>query len=413
MRNNRGVLGILLLWSACLWAADTRAKQRIDLWHTYAANGSEEAIFLQALDAFGAAHPEIELKAARIPYLQNLPQFINASQGGEAPDLVRLAETELGKIGHISVSGLPLLEDLRPHLTPMQRARFQPQALAAMRYGEPLYALPASQGCMSLLYNKRLFDAAGVAYPRDDWTTDDLLAAAQALTQGEVKGLAIPLKWSYWYIPFQTGFGGAPFDDQARPSLDSPGSAEALEWLLDLQRKHQVTGSGADIEAVSTRFGNGRAAMTFDGAWNWNRYLDKGLALGQALMPIVQSTGKRLGPLLSYFGWAVSKQSEHKPAAVQLALWLTSYEVQKEYALRIYAIPVDQALAEDADILANPILAGFLKQAAHGLTVPTTRITTLAFEQLDTAIEMAHSGKMSAAAALAAADAETERRARR
>ena len=188
---------------------------------------------------------------------------------------------------------------------------------------------------------------------------------------------------------------------------------EALDWLLDLQRKHQVAGSGSDIEAASTRFAQGRAAMTFDGAWNWNRYREAGLELAQALMPIVPSTGKRLGPLISYFGWAVSKQSARKPAAVQLALWLTSYEVQKEYALRTYAIPVDQALAEDADILANPILAGFLKQAAHGLTVPTTRITSLVFEQLDTAIEMAYSGKMNAAAALAAADAETERTAQR
>ena len=411
--GHRAAAGILLLCSACLGAAQASDRQRIDLWHTYAANGAEEEIFQRALEAFGAKHPEIEVTAARIPYLQNLPQFINASQGGEAPDLVRLSETELGKIGHIAVSGLPLLEDLRPHLTPVQRSRFQAQALAAMRYGEPLYALPASQSCLSVLYNKGLFDAAGVAHPQDDWTTDDFLAAAQALTQGEVKGLAIPLKWSYWYIPFQTGFGGAPFDRQARPSLDSPGSAEALDWLLDLQRKHQVAGSGTDIEAVSTRFAQGRAAMTFDGPWNWNRYRDAGLEFAQVLMPIVPSTGKRLAPLLSFFGWAVSKQSRHKPAAVQLALWLTSYEVQKEYALRTYAIPVDQGLSQDADMLANPILAGFLKQAAHGLRAPTARITALVFEQLDTAIEMAYSGKMSAAAALAAADAEAERMARR
>lgn len=404
---------VALLWSACLCAAAPEDRQRVDLWHTYAANGLEEEIFLRAADAFRAAHPTIELKVTRIPYLQNLQQLINASQGGEAPDLVRLADTELGKIGHISVSGLPLLEDLRPHLTPMQRARFQPQALAAMRYGEPLLALPASQGCMSLLYNKALFDAAGIAHPQDDWTTDDLLAAAKALTQGDVKGLAIPLKWSYWYIPFQTGFGGTPFDREARPSLDSPGSTQALEWLLDLQRKHQVTGAGADIEAASTRFGNSRAAMTFDGAWNWSRYQDKGLALGQALMPTVRSTGKRLSPLISYFGWAVSKQSQHKPAAVQLALWLTSNKVQREYALLTYTIPVARALFQDAGLLANPMLAGFLKQTAHGLTVPTTRITALVFEQLDTAIEMTYSGKMNAAAALAAANAELERRAGR
>ena len=31
-------------------------------------------------------------------------------------------------------------------------------------------------------FNKRMFDEAGVAYPTDDWTYDDMLAAAEKLT---------------------------------------------------------------------------------------------------------------------------------------------------------------------------------------------------------------------------------------
>ena len=382
---------------------------RLEVWHTFGANSTDERIFLSAVEAFEAAHPDINVEPVRIPYLQNLQQFINSSQGGEAPDVVRLSDTELGRIGHISVEGLPLLEDLRPHLTPVQRSRFEPRALNAMRYGAALYAIPVSQGCLALVYNKSLFDEAGVAYPADDWTTDDLVAAAQALTRDDILGIALPLKWSYWFIPFLTGFGGSLFDVADNPTLDSPGSAEALEWFLDLERVHGVAVSSTGIEAMSTRFQLSGAAMVLDGSWNWNAYVAAGLDLGLAVMPVVAETGRRMGPMFSVFGWGVSKQSAAKVESVKLALWLSSYDVQKDFAVETYMIPTDLALTQDPDIAANATLNGYLRQVEFGTEVPTTRATYMIFEQLDTALELTSTGEMDAQSALQAADAEMER----
>ena len=385
------------------------AREPLEVWHTFGANSTDERIFLSAVEAFEAAHPDVDVEPVRIPYLQNLQQFINSSQGGEAPDVVRLSDTELGRIGHISVEGLPLLEDLRPHLTPVQRSRFEPRALNAMRYGAALYAIPVSQGCLALVYNKSLFDAAGVAYPNDDWTTDDLVAAAQALARDDVLGIALPLKWSYWFIPFLTGFGGTLFDLEDNPTLDSPGSARALEWFLDLERVHGVAASSTGIEAMSTQFQLSRAAMVLDGSWNWNAYLEAGLDLGLAVMPVVVETGRRMGPMFSVFGWGVSKQSAAKVESVKLALWLSSYDVQKDFAVETYMIPTDLALTQDPDIAANATLNGYLRQVGFGTEVPTTRATYMIFEQLDTALELTSAGEMDAQSALQAADAEMER----
>lgn len=388
-------------------AQDTR--EPLEVWHTFGANSTDERVFLSAVEAFEAAHPDVDVEPVRIPYLQNLQQFINSSQGGEAPDVVRLSDTELGRIGHISVEGLPLLEDLRPHLTPVQRSRFEPRALNAMRYGTALYAIPVSQGCLALVYNKSLFDEAGVAYPADDWTTDDLVAAAQALTRDDILGIALPLKWSYWFIPFLTGFGGSLLDVADNPTLDSPGSAEALEWFLDLERVHGVAASSTGIEAMSTRFQLSRAAMVLDGSWNWNAYVAAGLDLGVAVMPVVAQTGRRMGPMFSVFGWGVSKQSAAKVESVKLALWLSSYDVQKDFAVETYMIPTDLALTQDPDIAANATLNGYLRQVEFGTEVPTTRATYMIFEQLDTALELTSTGEMDAQSALQAADAEMER----
>ena len=76
---------------------------RLEVWHTFGASTTDERIFLSAVESFEAAHPGVDVEPVRIPYLQNLQQFINSSQGGEAPDVVRLSDTEIGRIGHISV----------------------------------------------------------------------------------------------------------------------------------------------------------------------------------------------------------------------------------------------------------------------------------------------------------------------
>ncbi len=404
------IIGVVLLLVASAVWADDGVRDHVEVWYTYPVNSEDEKIFLDAVNAFRAAHPDIDVTPTRIPYLQNLPQFINSSQGGEAPDLIRVSDTEVGKIGHITVEGMPLLEDLRPHLTPVERGRSEPRAVQAMRYGDPLYAIPLSQGCLSLIYNKGLFDAAGVAYPTDDWTTDDFVKSAKALSNGDVKGIALPLGWSYWFIPFQSGFGGRPFDDAGNPTLDSPGTARAMDWFLDLDRKHDVVASSGSLEAMSTQFQLGKAAMVLDGPWNWNSYEEAGLDIGVSLMPVVSETGQRMGPMYSYFGWAVSKQSDVKVAAVELGLWLSSADVQKAYALATYTIPTDRSLASDPDIQASAVLSGYLRQADNGISVPTNRATSMIFEQLDTALAMTSTGQMESQAALEAADRELERR---
>lgn len=408
MSHTAILIGALLLLAFPPLGAD-EGPTPVEVWHTFGVDSLEERLFVDAVDRFTVDNPDIRVQVVRIPFLQNLQQFINAAQAGEAPDLIRLSATELGKVGHVSVEGFPLLEDLRAHLTPMQKARYLRPALAAMSYGASLHALPASQSCMTLLYNKDLFDAAGHPYPNAEWQTEDLLSAASALTTDDVAGIALPVKWSYWFIPFVAAAGGTLFDVDGRPALDSAGTAEAMRWVLDLERAHGVTGSTNSVEAMSTRFQTGRAAMVIDGAWNWDRYAESGIPLRQSLLPHYGSTGKRLAPMLDYFGWSVTKQSPVKAAAAKLALWLTSHAVQKDFALGTYSLPTLVALIDDPTLTSHPVLGGFIEQARFGMSVPTTRGTAMLFEQLDTALALTHDGTLTARASLKAADRELAR----
>ena len=261
---------------------------------TYEVDSKEEEGFLDSLEIWKDANPEVEVVVEPKPFLQAVNAYKVAALGGEAPDLMRFSNDQLGSIGPIRDRGSPLLEDLRPWLTPIQREVWNPVALQSMRHGEELLALPVSQDCVTLFYNKALFDEEGLAYPDEYWTTDDLLNAAQQLTFGEQVGLSVPIKDPYRWFALNSGYGGQLFDSEGNPSLDSNGSSEALEFWLDLELEHEIVPTGTNIETMKNHFIEGRAAMIIDGPWQWPTYEKAKMDLGQSLLPIVSETGLRM-----------------------------------------------------------------------------------------------------------------------
>ena len=398
------LFALLLLLPVSLAGAEGEQEITLTVWHSFAAESQEEAVFFDAIAEFELTHPHIQVEVTGIPFADIDRQYEIAAQAGQAPDIVRLSSDQLGKIGEIRVNGYPLLEDLRPHLTPVERSTFDEKALQSMRYGDALYGLPASQDCLSLLYNRALFDAEGLAYPNPNWTTNDLISAAENLTQGDVYGLAIPVKAAYWWFPFQAGFGGQLFDSNGTPSLDSNGSADALDWYLSLEQEYEVVRTGTVGETMKSQFIQSQAAMIVDGPWNWATYEAGRLDIGQTLLPIVEETGLRASPLVLYKGWSISKESQEKVAATSLILHLSSPDVQKTFALETMTMPTSWETAMDSEVQSDVVLSGFLAQAELGTPAPTTRAMSIVYGPLGTAIEQVHVGDANAEQALTGAN---------
>ncbi len=408
------VIVFLLLLPGCLSMDSISEEENVvekielNIWHSFAAESKEQATFESKISLFMSSNPGVEVQISAVPYPEADQQFMIAAQGGEAPDLVRLSSDQLGKIGDIRVGGQPLLEDLRPHTTPIDRSKFDPRALNAMRYEGELLGIPASQDCLSLLYNPILFDSAGIDYPDENWTLDDMLIAAKELTSGDVNGLALPVKNAYWWFGFQAGFGGSLFDLNGTPTLDSNGSAEAMDWMLDLELNHSVVETGTQTESMKTQFLSSKAAMIVDGPWNWATYEAGRIPLQQTLLPMVSETGERVAPLVTYKGWSVSKQSLNKEWATHLALFLSSSEVQKEFAIETYTMPTHVDLYHDSEITENIVISGFIDQLMEGTPAPTTRAMAMVYDPLVTAFENVYAGEMSSSEALSLADGALE-----
>ena len=143
-------------------------------------------------------------------------------------------------------------------------------ALNDFAFGGKQYGLPRETTSTILLYNKTLFDQAKVDPPTADWTWDDFVKAARALTKGDGAskqfGAAGFQQKGYAYYAFIRVWhegGDVVSEDRTKYTLaDDPG-VKAMQWIADLVQKDKVHASGADLGGIGADefFNTGRVAM--------------------------------------------------------------------------------------------------------------------------------------------------------
>lgn len=127
-------------------------------------------------------------------------------------------------------------------------------------------------GPISLFFNKDHFDAAGVEYPTNDWTWDDMRAAAEQLT-------SVPTQWgltySLWFVPWLYWIwsnGGDLFnEDQTKCALTDPASYEALQYWADMVMVDETTLPSSEAQAMQgpeNAFGTGAVSMYLGNCWD-------------------------------------------------------------------------------------------------------------------------------------------------
>ncbi|MEO1286761.1 MAG: hypothetical protein AAFV93_03260 [Chloroflexota bacterium] len=163
---------------------------------------------------------------------------------------------------------------------------------------------------LALLYNIDAFEAAGIDLPTEDWTWDDMFAAAQATTTEDTVGFSAAADKFRWMAFFYAN-GAELFDEDGAVAFDSDVAIESLEFYQSFVSE----GFGAlpgDLNAGwnGEAFGQGSAAMTIEGNWAIGYLNDTfpDLNWGVAELPIAPS-GER-STLTFAECWAVSSRAE-------------------------------------------------------------------------------------------------------
>ncbi len=303
---------------------------------TIAFNPSLGAMNMQAYrDAaqkFREVHPDIQVEL-------KLPDLTGTSL--EMKDVAESADCFQWTPDIQSPEKQALILNLKPLMDadPSFNANdFYPSVLDRFTWQGQTWGLPAGMQPYVIEYNKDLFAAASVDEPALDWTTDDFVELAKALTRGEGEDK------QYGFVPYYFEVndllllieprGARLIDESADPSaftLNDPATVEALQWYVALATEHEIKpiflADIADIVQANTfviereaLINEGRAAMwTYLGAIAVGGEHDT-LNTGVAPLPAGSGGASVAGVATGYF---ISAHTEARQACWQWILFLT------------------------------------------------------------------------------------------
>jgi multiple sugar transport system substrate-binding protein len=227
------------------------------------SSDAEEALLEETLAAFGETYPNIEVIYEPIPeaYAENM---IGQFSTGDPPDLFYVGAT--GEAAPWIADDLLLpLDDYIAGNPEIGIEHFYPGLLAPFQREGSTYGLPKDASPLALFVNPDMLEEAGVEVPTN-W--DELAAAAEALTSGDVTGLCLGAEIQRWGAFIYQNGGAIYNEDMTEMTLDSPETVEALDYLLGLHEDGWMQ-TPAEIGAswCGEAFGTEQAAMTMEGNW--------------------------------------------------------------------------------------------------------------------------------------------------
>ncbi|MHB0856256.1 MAG: ABC transporter substrate-binding protein [Anaerolineae bacterium] len=245
----------------------------------FCCSGPEE---FEAKDAYNqefvASHPGLTVELQQLPAGQNyFEKLMTTMAAGTAPDVFDMWE---GYVQPYAENGQ--LVNLDPFLetdSKVNKDSFQPAAEAAATYQDSFYAFMMDfiPGPVELFFNTAHFDAAGLPYPTELWTWDNVREAASALTIG-TSG-SVPDQWGLvydnWFVMwlYQIWSNGADVfnADETMCTISDPKAVEALQYWADLVVKDQVAISGAELSTLggsTNAFAAGAVSMLLGNSWD-------------------------------------------------------------------------------------------------------------------------------------------------
>jgi len=276
-------------------------------------------VYEEVFRQFRESHPQIDFRVLHIT--GNYEDKIKVMIAGKvAPDVIFMYPTALP--AWVDLGALrPLNELLATHA-----ADYFPAALETFSYRGNIYGLPKDASPDLLFYNPALFQRHGLSRPTADWTWQDMVRAAQAITEdtdGDGRPDVYGMMQPDWQMLVRQNGGRVISEDGERCVLDAPEAVEALEFWVALRQKYKVVPTPETMMDISTwqMFALQRAGMfvsMYPAVQILRRTCD--FEWDIALPP----RGKQAYATFQGSALAVTSQSRHPEAAFEWARWMTS-----------------------------------------------------------------------------------------
>ena len=255
---------LLLSLSGC-GASDGKTRLKFQIWDV-AQRDSMQAI----CDAYTAKNPDVTIEVQVTSWNEYWTKLEAAAESNTMPDIFWMHTNQI-----LYYSDFGMLADVTD-LYADEDPNYYQNHFSEISIGNAqgsngrMYGVPKDKDNIFLVYNKEMFDAAGVAYPDENWTWDDLTAASAQIYDktGKYGFMAYnDDQMGYWSFVYQAG-GCILTEDKTKAGFDQPGTKKGMEFYVGMQDNDWCPKQTYFAEtAPGTAFFSEVGSMYVEGNW--------------------------------------------------------------------------------------------------------------------------------------------------
>ncbi len=418
----RSFIAVLLPLAAALLPLAAQAQTEVSFFYPVAVGGPITKIIDGYAAEFEKENPGIKLKPIYSgSYQESITKALTAVKSGEPPVMSILLSTDMFTLidedAIVPFDGMVKTPDDQAWLK-----SFYPAFMENSQTGGKTWGIPFQRSTIVLYWNKEMFKEAGLDPNRPPANWKETIDYAQKLTKRDASGkvtqwgVQIPSSgFPYWLFQALAIQNGVNLMNAAGTETyyDKPEVVEALQYWVDLSRKHKIHPEGiVEWGTTPKDFFEKKMAMMWTTTGNLtNVRTNAKFDFGVAMLPAGKARGSPTGGG-NFYIFAKSTPAQ-KDAAFKFIRWVTTPPRAAQWGIDTGYVAV-RADAFDTPVM-KTYVAGFPPAAVARDQLPYAKAELSTHENqrvtkaLNDALQAALTGTKPADQALKDAQRESER----
>lgn len=236
-------------------------------WEIYQQAGMEA---LAA--AYHEKHPNVTIEVQISAWGEYWTKLEAMANSGSLPDIFWMHTNEFSKYADAGM--LADLTDIYEEGADYYYNNFPANLVDNFKYEDRIYGVMKDVDTIGLVYNKDIFDEAGVAYPDDTWTWDTLVEASQTIQEktGKFGMMADHNEQEGWLNTIYQAGGFYVNDDKTKAGFEDEATKKGLAEYIGWQTDYDFSPDQTQLSELgkAERFFAGEGAMMYLGSWGIN-----------------------------------------------------------------------------------------------------------------------------------------------
>ncbi len=323
---------------------------------------------------FNQSQKDFEVKVEFVPQAQARQKLITSIAAGTPPDVAQVWDNWVGEF-----DGMNAVEDLTPKVRDWSGYKdVLPLAWETVTVKKRILSFPWVVTNDGVYWRTDRAKEYGAKPPKDDWSFDDFLAYAKTMTKPDKNQYGFGMRGQgTWAVLYATEFmyanGAQVLGKDGKVAINSKEAAEALDWYLDLFRKHKVCPPSVPTDGwrgIVEGFGRGVTNSYIHNSGSSEEQKDFVKPENFATVPLPFGPAKKRSSF--YFSETLTpfKAGKAREGGFKFMAWAMEPEPHFMYSKTLGLLPARKTVAERPEFTRDPALAGFIKSFPFSIVSP-------------------------------------------